>query len=275
MVHAIKWAYGVTTVPSRRAELLPLTLRSLSAAGFDKPKLFVDGSPSSDAASWESEFGLEVVTRYPAIRCHGNWVLSLYELFIRNPTADRYALFQDDFVTYKNLRKYLEACPYPGVVPDGTGKYKPATPGVTPGYWNLYTFPENQQRFPMEGLTGRRKYGWMESNQCGLGAVALVFSREAVIAVIGSRHMTERPMDPERGWKKVDGGIVESMVKANDAGITTGWREYVHHPSLVQHIGRVSTVSNPPHQQAPSFRGEEFDAMELIRETALETTTEK
>ena len=37
-----RWAYGVTTVPSRRDNLLPITLGSLRKAGFDKPRLARD-----------------------------------------------------------------------------------------------------------------------------------------------------------------------------------------------------------------------------------------
>jgi hypothetical protein len=96
------WAYGVTTVPSRRNDLLPETLCSLCEAGFDAPRLFVDGD--NDPKGWEREFGLETTCRYPTIRTHGNWILALSELFIREPHAERYALFQDDLITYRNLR---------------------------------------------------------------------------------------------------------------------------------------------------------------------------
>ena len=39
----MKWAYGITTVPSRRENLFERTLQSLAVAGFDNPRLFVDG----------------------------------------------------------------------------------------------------------------------------------------------------------------------------------------------------------------------------------------
>src|SRR5690348_4917848 len=105
-----RWSYGVTTVLERRDNLLPRTLKSLAAGGFDKPRLFVDGCP---AASYYDGFGLEVTIRNPRIRTHPHWVLSLLELFGRDPTADRFALFQDDLVCYKNLRDYLGGCRYP------------------------------------------------------------------------------------------------------------------------------------------------------------------
>jgi len=238
------WAYGVTTVLERRDDLLPRTLASLKVGGFDAPRLFVDGC--AGGREWE-RFGLEMTFRSPKIRTHGNWVLTLSEIFIRNPQAQRYAIFQDDFVTSRNLRVYLETS-----YPDGKD-------GRERGYLNLYTMPSNQSIIPTEGQTGRQRHGWHLSNQFGRGAVALVFNREAVLALLTSEHMVGRPMDANRGHKAVDGGIVDSMRKA-------GWREYVHNPSLVQHTGEVSSMGNKPHKQATSFRGEDFDLLEIYRE---------
>lgn len=226
------WAYGVTTVPSRINDLLPQTLASLQDAGFPKPRLFVDGE--ADPTAYK-RFGLEVTTRHPAIRIFGQWVLTLWELYLRQPLADRYAIFQDDFITYKNLRQYLEKCPYP-----------------ERGYWNLYTFPKNQKLAP-KGTTG-----WYLSNQLGKGAVALVLNREAVTTVLGHQHMLKRPQQAnKRSYKAVDGAIVTAFKKAD-------WKEYVHNPSLVQHTGEQSTLSNKKHALAISFRGNEFNALELL-----------
>jgi hypothetical protein len=239
----VKWAYGVTTVTMRiNNGSLNRTLKSLEAAGFDKPRLFVDGcSPSEwqDSLIGKGPDGTfsdyEITLRYPNVRTAGNWVLTLHELLIRDPNADRYAIFQDDFVTYLGLKSYLENCEYPAK-----------------GYWNLYTFPVNQQLAPKDGSTG-----WFLANQCGQGAVALIFNRETVITLLSSRHLIERPLDASRGHCAIDGGIVTALAKA-------GWREYCHHPSLVQHTGMNSSMSNKVHPLATSFRGEEFDLMTLL-----------
>lgn len=228
------WAYGVTTVPGRRSNLLQQTLASLRNAGFDKPRLFVDGD--RDGTSWEQEFKLEVTVRYPNIRTHGNWFLSLTELFIRHPECQRYAIFQDDFVTCQNLRRYLNRCEYP-----------------KEGYWNLYTFPQNQSLCP----EGGNHIGWYPSNQMGRGAVALVFDQDCVIKLLSQTHMIMRPIDQHRGWKAVDGGIVTALKKE-------GYTEFVHNPSLVQHTGRNSSMGNRIHPLAVSFRGESFDACSLL-----------
>ena len=234
----MNWAYGLTTVPSRVNKEFPRTLDSLKNAGFPTPHLFVD---SSEDKSYDL-LGLQVTYRPLQIRTYGNWLLGLLELYIRNPNADRYAMFQDDFITYPNLRDYLESC-----------KFDPK------GYWNLYTFPSNQTLAP-QGISG-----WYLSDQLGKGAVALVFNVEAVKCLFNSRHMIDRPQDKERGHKSIDGGIITALK-------SFGFKEYVHNPSLVQHIGDVSSMGNNPHKQAVSFRGDTFDARELIGKEVLDPT---
>ena len=253
----VKWVCGLTTVPSRRTTLLPRTLGSVARAGFPKPRLVVDGG--TDSASWEEEFECGVTLRSgPPVRTFGNWVAGLWELYAREPFADRYAMFQDDFVTTAGLREYLDRCKYPGERTRDPARSRREARGVPPrlaqldgkGYWNLYTFPSNQKIAP------RGFHGWYYGNQLGRGAVALVFNREAVIALLGSAHMVERPTSGDRGWKSIDGGIVTALAKA-------GWGEYVHTPSLVQHTGEVSSMGSNPQPLAPTFPGERFDARSL------------
>jgi len=238
----MKWAYGITTVPERLNSYFPITLASLVKAGFDQPRLFIDGSRTGENYK---HLGLEITTRYPNIRTHGNWILSLYELYIRHPDAERYAVFQDDFVTYTNLRQYLERIDYP-----------------SDGYWNLYTFPLNEKLLEKREQSG----GWFESNQRGLGAVALVFDRAATIKMLEAPHMVSRPQSVKKGWRSVDGGIYESMKKSEPSR-----KELVHSPSLVQHIGELSAMQNKKHAQSTTFRGEEFNALDLLpKEQTLE-----
>jgi hypothetical protein len=240
-VNKTRWVYGVTTVPARAGTLLPRTLKSLAAAGFDQPWLFIDGVTHTEADRFEREFKLPVTGRCPPLKAFGNWILALAELYIRQPVCNRYAIFQDDLVTYRNLRSYLCHCPFP-----------------EKGYWNLFTFPNNQLIAPRDG-NGKQKIGWYESDQWGKGAVGLIFSREAVMTVLQAAHMIARPADASRrSTMNIDGGVVTAMTKA-------GWKEFVHNPSLIQHTGDVSTMDHGPHPKA-AFRGEDFDAMELLNE---------
>jgi len=229
----IKWSYGITTVPERRHTTLPTTLTSLRKAGFDCPRLFVDGC---DDENEYNQLGLPTTYRQTVIHTFGNWILALWELYIRDWEATRFAIFQDDIVTYPNLRQYLSQCHYP-----------------EKGYLNLLSFMDNEELL-------KDANGWLGSNQRGRGAIALVFDRTAVTTLLQQPHIASKPL--VAGWrkhKKIDGTIVEAFRQA-------GYTEYIHSPSLVQHIGTQSTINNQAHPEALSFRGETFDAMQLLTE---------
>lgn len=258
----IKWTYGVTTVPSRVYNLLPQTLVSLEKAGFPSPRLFVDGAEAKDNR-WAG-FGLPVTLREKTT-AYANWYLALLEMYLREPEADRYAIFQDDILLYRNLRGYLDQQPYP--VPSPPLPSPQESNGLvhappSPGYWNLYTAPSNWLKCPNNG----RFTGFYESNQCGKGALALVFSHEAVQVLLTAVHMVKRAVpikveDPSckagtRHTKSIDGAVVEAMRGA-------GWAEYVHAPSLVEHAGDVSTLGNDGLPKAVVFFGDHFDALQL------------
>lgn len=230
------WAYGVTTCAERINTLLPRTLASLAVAGFDKPVVFADGVDGLMLP------GLTTVPRgKQPLKTVGNWVLGLWELLVRHPRAEYFAMFQDDLVMCKGVRQYLSQCQWPDR-----------------GYLNLYTFPHNQ---------AVAKGGWFEAKECangplyhgrmgqkGLGAVALCFTRDAVVDLLSNRRVIERPLDAVWPAAKLDGMVVTTM---ND----TGWREYCHDPSLVQHVGESSSMGNRPHPLATSFKGEQWSAV--------------
>jgi hypothetical protein len=244
------WAVGITTVPERRDTTLPMTLASLAAAGFPKPRLFVDG----DGGDYSL---FDVARRSPRIGCYGNWILSLMELYIRNPTADRYAVFQDDLVAVKGLRSYLDNCKYP----DGKD-------GRKPGYWNLFTFLDS-------ALVAKGNCGWVEGPmlasgadpkenwQAGRGALGLVFNRDAVQLLLVNRGLVEKPTSAIHPRDRVDGGVVSAMN-------SNGWREYVHGPSLLSHTGVKTSIQEPGKagkvwaSNADSFPGEKVDIRRLM-----------
>jgi len=257
----MKWACGMTTVWQRRNDLLPQTLASIKAAGFPEPRLFVDGfgaQPShaklSEVAAWyEGKFpSPELTIRQPALRTFGNWLLALWEMYVRAPGSERWVIFQDDVAVCSNLRAYMDHCDLP-----------------ERGYWNLYTAPSSEIVVPRD-INGQKRMGWYQSamlsgvasdgrgEQLGRGALALVFGLEAVTTLLSSyQHIVERPQDCDKGLRNVDGAVVQAMNKA-------GWREWVHWPSLVQHVGLVSSMGTNPQKQSESFPGEEFDALKLV-----------
>ena len=222
---SIQWAYGVCTVPSRRNTLLPPTLASLVKGGFDKPRLFIDGRDDY------SSIDLPKTYHIPAIGLTANRFLALGELVARFPKATRFALFEDDLLCCCNLLQYLSRKEYP-----------------EKSYLNLFVHPNNSKKLV--------QVGWNLSNQKGQGAVALVFDRQAAAALLTSSHPTQRLWNlPPDKLNSVDGAICDSLVRL-------GFKEYVHNPSLVQHVGRVSSIGDC-FCQAASFPGESFDAMTL------------
>lgn len=228
----MQWAYGITTIPSRRYKYLERTIQSLKEAGFDNPTLFVDACPSDIY----KELDLPTVFRSHQIRAYGNWLLTLMELWIRFPEASRYAIFQDDIVAYKNLKTYLDTCE------------------LTDGYyWNLYTFPQN------EDLRKPGVDGWYPSNQRGRGALGLVFTNNTVFRLLTSENMQAKPRATKNPHRSIDGVIVTAMNRVNIL-------EYVHYPTLLQHTGTTSSIGNPQHDRPFSFKGEEFDATQFIPE---------
>lgn len=251
----MKWAYGVTTVPSRRKTLLPRTLKSLSEAGFDDPHLFIDGE--EDPIPWRGEFNLDATAHHPKLGTVGNWVTALWVLHLLDPHADRYAIFQDDVSFCLGLREYLEA-----------------TPWVERTYLNLYSSEYNEiiiaktspgtwsSSFILNsgGVDDGRPIGSVTDKwNCGKGALAIVLDGEGVLKMLSAKSVARKPRDREAGHWKLDGMIVNAMNRA-------GFKELIHSPSLCQHAGQSSSaMGNGPRPLARSFPGEGFDARTWLK----------
>lgn len=244
----MRWSYGVTAVPERIRTTLKPTLDSLMNAGFGSPRIFMDGFMEIGEVQYicsmfpgEEPFS----TRFPSVGAYGNWVLGLWELYVRDPHADRYAIFQDDIMVVRNLRGYLESCPYP--------KY---------GFINLSLFPQNESLRPHE-----YESCFYESNQRGLGALGYVFNREALMVLLGCQKIVGHPTNGNRGDRNIDGILISAM--RDEAN----WTEYVHYPALVEHRESPSTLGNDYGSISLSFPGEEFDAMDKL--TSLKPQRQK
>lgn len=234
----MNWICGMITVPSRN-ELYDRTRESLTDAGFEIPHghTFMDGGGPV-------EFDGGYTVRSPEIGSFGNWILGLTELFIRNPGADRYAMFEDDVLFCRNVRQYLEQCFFP-----------------RDGYLNLYTTEDNLPK--LVGAASINERGWGLSKQGGRGALALVFNDQGMKTLIGSPRIVGHVGDRKRRHYLTDWFVMETMRRAS-------FKEYTHFPSLVQHVGTETTITNrvapmqEQHLTAPSFPGEDFNAMEFL-----------
>lgn len=229
------WMVGVTTCHSRRVLSNDTTLREeqLERAGFNRYWIFSDGGTPEMILRPPGAIGVTVRDQFG--NAYGNWLLGMLEMYLRNPNADYYAMFQDDILSTRNLKDYLEQLKFPDN-----------------GYLNLYTFPTNYKN-------SSKKVGLHITNQSGLGALGLVFTNDVLVRILPNNHLIDRVKDVKRGHKSIDGAVVSA---ANKVGI----KEYIHVPSLLQHTGAVTSISgNRVHPQANTFPGQDFDARELIQ----------
>lgn len=226
----MKWAYGITTVPSRVDNLLPQTMASLAKAGFDAPVLFIDGA--CDIGHIEGMGGL--VIRHPPAGHLPNWMGALTGLYTNSPDAERYAIFEDDLLACSHLREYLEQCGYPGK-----------------GYLNLLTHDCNLRLAGVE-------LGWFASNQKGKGAVGLVFDRATVQQLMRSDCYVTRMTSDNPNARCADGMVIDSLAPL-------GYREYTHQPSLLQHVGFESTFPLHNFGEVVAFAGENFNPLPILK----------
>jgi hypothetical protein len=203
------WAVGVTTAP-RREPTLARCLDGLARAGWDAPHLFMDG-----AVRVPDRFGhLPGTLRSPAAGAWPNHYLALLELTLRQPEADAYMLLQDDALMYdgENVRAYLEETLWPGGAAPIVSLFCPA--------------PYTARRFGWH----RFRWPWV------WGAQAYIFSR-----AVAQRYLADRRVCRHR-WRSARGGLTQIDVVL---GRWAWWRRipvWFPTPSLVQHIGDVSTL---------------------------------
>lgn len=254
----LSWACGVTTVPERRETTLPKTLESLKQAGFTVSRLAVDGT--QDWTSYQAEASF----RFPRIGAWGSWITLLLELHLREPNADRYLMVQDDVVFCRNVKTYLERTIAHSL---RTNKQ----------WFNLYTFDQNEQVIAGKPtgwhaaaeLTGQGGNG----RQVNKGALALVFSNACVEALLSHPSIVGKCRG-SRAKTNIDGSVGGALNQL-------GWREMIHNPSLVDHIGGDCSIIEKQIEKevelkqrahvrgvlpkCQSFRGTEFDCLELLR----------
>lgn len=223
----MRWANAITTTPARLKLLFPLTRKSLSAAGFTDLHVHIDGVPSyGDLREIREHYGIhERTTINPNVGAIGNWLLTLWWLWLTIPDADVYAIFQDDLLMSKGVRAYVEESL--AILPEQA-------------YLNLYTASANYHLLGTDAKPKKGYQGWYESDQVGRGALALVFPRSAVPAILLWRE-----------WIGVNTRTCIDGVVAN-ALRYAHFREYVHSPSLVQHVG-VESLLGHPFEQSPCY----------------------
>lgn len=209
----VNWSVGVTTAPRRQATLDDC-LNSLEQAGWDEFSLFVDGEVDSTGVA----DAVHQTIRRPAAGAWPNYHLSLLEMLLRSPNADAYMIVQDDTL-FPNapVREYLERTLW-STDSDGFIGEQVAS---------LYCCGQDQDVVD----------GWAPfQERWKYGAVAIVFSSEAANAFVHSPEAIAHGFDSEdRRLAGIDDVIGHWLV-------SRGLHMLRPTPSLVEHIGHVSTL---------------------------------
>lgn len=201
-----KWAVGVTTAP-RRQSTLETTLQSLRLAGWEPPTLFVDGN-----VNVPPEYAHYDTVHYSSVGAWRNFYQSLRHQLEHNPEANAFMMVQDDtlFPPATNLRAYVEQLPWP----DDTS--------IVSLYCSADYADEKEGWAPYVGA-------WH------FGALAFIFSREQAKAFLSDSNVHAAWLDDNRSPGGVD-------VMIGDWAASAGVSVYRSTPSVVQHIGHVSTL---------------------------------
>jgi hypothetical protein len=202
-----RWAVGVTTSP-RRVPTLETCLDSIVRAGWEQPRLFLDGTMHVPLRYSH----LPVTWREDSIGALPSWYMALAELILQQPDADAYVVLQDDVVLFdrESLREHLERVLWPG---------------DHPGLVSLF----------YTGLDSAN--GWFEAKG------AWHFSAQGFIFPPGAARAFLSDADVSRSWLAAS---FETHIPIPEVLFEwTAHRKidvWYTNPSLAQHIGGASTI---------------------------------
>jgi hypothetical protein len=198
----MKWAVALITAP-REPSWLRDTVESLTRAGWDKPTLYAE----PDTPVFADLGHLDMVVNRRRLGPHLNFRRALAGLVEQSASAEAYAVFEDDVAVTGNLRGWLET----------VGLWPSCRVGVV----SLYTAAVNHREQP----------GWHKCEDLpkrAHGALAYVFPPDA------ARDFLAKP-PASKTWGQQDYWVGRWC---RDAGL----EYWMHSPSLVRHLGEVSTI---------------------------------
>lgn len=247
----MKWIAGVITAPREQESYIAHSVESLTKAGFGDLVVFAE--PGSFIPQ---SFKGHVVHRPKRYGDWTNWATALYELLLSNPDTDYFLMCEDDAVVCHGCKAYLEY-----TIPQ-LGEF---------GSISLYT-PSIYSRKRFRGfhneLQGHRTWS----------TVTVIMSRDKVIQFFSDPqvqlHRFENTFDKPDGYWRCEKTDPKNSLK--DAVIgrwasSIGLPIYYHTPSLAEHIGnhstltdRESTIDNG--RRSRDFVGLEYDLTPWLSE---------
>lgn len=242
----MKWTVGVITAP-RSADYLSQCLGSLKNAGWDSPIVFAEPGSSIPAATTS-------IVRRKTYGDWTNWATGLFELLLSEPNTDYFLMAEDDAVVCAGAKHYLEH-----VLPQ-LGEFASLSL-YTPSVYHKPRFVGFHNE-----LGGHRTWS----------TVTVVMHRQKAISFFSDpdvqRHRFENIFDVEDGFWSCNKVDPQNSIKDAVIGQWAAkhcWPVYYHTPSLAQHIGVVSTITDEDStiengRQALDFVGCDADLGNLI-----------
>lgn len=243
-----RWACGMTTAP-RPVPTLSRSIASLRSAGFGPFHLFAE--PGTPLANLPADTTIH--RRPQRLGVWQNLVQSLRDLLALHPEADTIALFQDDVISLRDVREWLEHDLWPSPRTGCVSIYSPD--------WHGY------ETAGVEAI--RRIRGTQIMGACGL-----IFPRYAVERILAHPLSTS--------WRGCydKNQFVENPVhrKASDTFVghvlhELGLEKFAYSPSLLQHFADTSAIGHPhPSQRLDGkyyrksvlFAGEDRSAFDVF-----------
>jgi hypothetical protein len=209
----MNWATAITTAP-RDEYYLPAAMASIQSAGWiDAAEPIIFAEPDSPGLT-EVESSWQVVGADRKMGSWPNFMRAISTLVEWRPTAEFYAVFQDDILVAADCRAWLEP-----VLSDDA-------------FTSLYC----------SEAAGECRSGWFQVDQGQAKRQA-----HGALAVIMPRHLA-RLLIRERPGK---GSLTKTDIHLGRFCDEHGIPYWFHAPSLVSHLGRVSAIRHVPGEKFP------------------------
>lgn len=218
----MKWTVGIITAPRETDNYLPTTLESLKNCGFENPVVFAE--PGSQVPA-----NTTVVYRRKKFGDWTNWATGLYELLLSEPDTDLFLMTEDDAIFCHEFKIYIE---YAIQDLKDFGSISLYTPS---------TFRRCNFRGFHNGLKGMETWS----------TVTVIMTRDKVISFFSDADVQKHRFENifgvnEKFWRcprtdpknSIKDAVIGKWAFKNNLPI------YYHTPSLAEHIGKYSTLTD-------------------------------
>lgn len=241
----MKWTVGMITCPRKDGHsYIDQSLESLTKAGFS---VTVFAEPGSFVPE-----GANVIQRKKQYGDWTNWITGFYELLVSEYDSDYFMMVEDDAIICKDSKRYLEYA-----IPQ-LGEFASLSL-YTPSIYHKKNFRGFHNQ-----LEGHRTWS----------TVTVVMTRQKAIDFFSDPHVQKHRFEDifgfENGYWQCPNTDPKNSIKdavigqwANKKGLAI----YFHTPSLAEHIGDFSTLTDQESTVANGRRSLDFIGIEADLES--------